>query len=156
MRRVLASAAIAVSLVTLAGAGRADPDMVWIYMEPSHPQTDPARLAYGVPATEDGLISIDCRPGSGTLSLTTWIDPDPHVGRTTLRAGAARSVHSSKTEPNDIAEGVAVETSASTQDPAIRAFRKGAALSVITGRSVTRLPPVTRAAAEPFFRVCGG
>ncbi|HZZ66962.1 MAG TPA: hypothetical protein VFE18_02210 [Phenylobacterium sp.] len=133
----------------------ADPPMSWVYIAPLTPESQSARLAYGVPATEDGLISMDCRRGSGRLTIMTWAYPAPKGVVADLAAGGARSRPTAKVEPNDIAEGAQISIPLSSRDPVMAAFRQGAPLSVRLGKTVTRLPRVDPAAAADFFRFCG-
>jgi hypothetical protein len=147
-------AALALVLFPANVQAAADAQMSWVYSPPTGPDAL-AQLAYGVPGTEDGLLILDCQAGSGRLLLKHWTDAAPQGVVVVLRAGRAVTRHPSTVSPNDIAEGVAIDTPVGADDRAIQAFRTGAPLTIEVGRERIRLPPLDRTMGEPFFKACG-
>jgi hypothetical protein len=151
-RRIALAATL--SLAASFASAAEQPGRTWLYLPPEA-SGGAARLAFAVPDTEDSLGTLICRANSRLVIVRTWGDAAPNDLPTILRAGRAASRHRSKVEPNDISEGVTIETPIAARDPVLDAFRRGATLTIRAGKAVTRLPSVDPVAAKQFFRFCG-
>lgn len=114
---------------------------------------DEAKLAYGVPDTDDVVLMLACRPGSGAVQVTATAPTAP--ARLTLRSGSAVSSLPIQSEPAEIQSGVLVEAATTVADPALAAFARTGALSFDLGGRATALAAAPDQARR-FVATCAG
>jgi len=112
------------------------PDMGWELTE----SADEAKLAFGQDGTDNVVVMLACRPRSGEV-LVSLIEAEKRDNPALiLEAGSVASRHNAKAQPDMMTDGYIVEASAKADDPALRSFAGGEALSVRLGGRRTHLP----------------
>jgi len=155
--------ALIVLMATLVGRGAtaaapAELTMTWNF-SPAHSPHDGAMLAFGAEGTDMVEAILQCRPGSGRITISTFAAAARQGETVRLRSGAAASRRPAHVELNEAGEGdllYLVQTTAAARDPALRTFRRGASLSILAGRARTDTPAAPKALTALFFRSCGG
>jgi hypothetical protein len=115
-----------------------------------------ARLAYGVEASDDLRIGLDCDRGAGRLELsrnaTTGSAAEIH-----LESGGETERYAARSEPSQLDDGVFLTGEAATSDPVFRRFRSVGWLALWRdGEREVYVPhPAARAEVERFFAFCG-
>jgi hypothetical protein len=121
-----------------------------------HADETDARLAYGVEASDDLKLGLDCRRGSGRLDLSA-----------NARAGAPAEIHiesggdteryRAKSEPSEVNEGVFLSAEARTDEPVFQRFRRVGWLALWHGdeRQAYAPQPGSAERIERFFAFCG-
>lgn len=116
---------------------------------------DAARLAYGVEASDDLRLGLDCAAGSGKIDLTA-------LGRTGdreiyLESGGDTERFRAEGEPSELHNGELLTASASTREPVMQRFRRvGWIAQWVNGEREVYAPhPGSEAGVERFFAMCG-
>ncbi len=164
--RVLSAAGLAMVLLTTACASVDAPEPVVTAASPAPapiagydwhytPEDGGARLAYGVEASDDLRLGLDCMAGSGKVELTA-------LGKTGdreihLESGGDTERFAGESEPSQLHDGDLVTASASTREPVLQRFRRlGWIAQWIDGEREVYAPhPGSEAGVERFFALCG-
>jgi hypothetical protein len=115
-----------------------------------------ARLAYGVEASDDLRLGIDCRRGSGRLELSAnapkGAKPEIH-----LESGGETERFPAASEPSQVHDGLFLTAEASATEPVFQRFRHEGWLAIWHGDARDPLAPHagTRPQIERFFAFCG-
>ena len=119
------------------------------------PDEGSARLAYGVEASDDLRLGLDCTPGSGKVDLTA-------LGQTGdreiyLESGGETERFAAEGEPSQLHDGDILTASAGTGEPVMQRFRRlGWIAQWIDGRREVYAPhPGSERGVERFFALCG-
>ena len=120
-----------------------------------HYTPEAGRLAYGVEASDDLRLGLDCTAGSGKVDLTA-------LGRTGdreiyLESGGETERFRAEGEQSQLHDGDILTASASTSEPVMRRFRSlGWIAHWVDGRREVYVPhPGSEAGVERFFAMCG-
>lgn len=153
-RRAIFSLAASCLLAACAhqDAARA-PAMAWLLTQTPE---EGAKLAFGEPQSDNVVLMLTCRPGSGevVLARTGAADQPPAI---ILASGGREGRFAGEATPFGGASGVYVEASAPAAHPALAAFRRTGDLTLREDLASIRLP-ADRAAhrrIETFFDACG-
>lgn len=119
------------------------------------PERGEARLAYGVEASDDLKLGLDCRAGSGKIDLTALGETGDRVIH--LEAGGETERFRAEGEPSELHDGDILFATASTSEPVMQRFRRlGWIAHWIDGRREVYAPhPGSEDAVERFFAQCG-
>ena len=119
------------------------------------PDGDVARLAYGVEASDDLRLGLDCTAGSGKVDLTA-------LGQTGDReiyreSGGATERVPAAGEPSQLHDGDILTATAATSEPVLQRFRRvGWIAQWVDGKREVYAPhPGSEAGVERFFALCG-
>lgn len=119
------------------------------------PDGDVARLAYGVEASDDLRLGLDCTAGSGKVDLTA-------LGQTGdreifLESGGETERFAAEGEPSQLHDGDILTASAATSEPVLQRFRRvGWIAQWVDGKREVYAPhPGSEAGVERFFALCG-
>lgn len=114
-----------------------------------------ASLAYGVEASDDLRLGLDCAQGSGKIELTA-------LGRTGVReihleSGGETERFRAEGEPSQMHDGDILTATAATREPVMQRFRRvGWIAQWVDGRREVYAPhPGSEAGVERFFALCG-
>lgn len=125
------------------------PEMGWGLTE----SPDEAKLAFGQPDTDNVTLMLACRPRSGEV-LVSLIETEKRGDPTLiLEAGRAASRLKATAQPDMMTDGYLVEATARADDPALRSFAGGEALSIRLGGRRTHLPAAP-ADGQRFLEIC--
>lgn len=115
-----------------------------------------ARLAYGMEASDDLRIGLDCDRASGRIELSAMAAPDsaPEIF---LESGGDTERYAAASEPSQLHEGLFLTAAATTADPVFQRFRRLGWLAL--WRDGTRETYAPHAGSRPdierFFAFCG-
>lgn len=119
------------------------------------PDGDVARLAYGVEASDDLRLGLDCTAGSGKVDLTA-------LGQTGdreiyLESGGETERFAAEGEPSQLHDGDILTATAATSEPVLQRFRRvGWIAQWVDGKREVYAPhPGSEAGVERFFALCG-
>lgn len=119
------------------------------------PDGDVARLAYGVEASDDLRLGLDCTAGSGKVDLTA-------LGQTgdreiSLESGGETERFAAEGEPSQLHDGDILTATAATSEPVLQRFRRvGWIAQWVDGKREVYAPhPGSEAGVERFFAMCG-
>lgn len=119
------------------------------------PDGDTARLAYGVEASDDLRLGLECTAGSAKIDLTA-------LGRSGdreiyLESGGAAERFPAEGEPSQLHDGDLLTASAATSEPVMQRFRRvGWIAQWVDGKREVYAPhPGSEAGVERFFAMCG-
>ncbi len=119
------------------------------------PDGDVARLAYGVEASDDLRLGLDCTAGSGKVDLTA-------LGQTgdreiSMESGGETERFAAEGEPSQLHDGDILTATAATSEPVLQRFRRvGWIAQWIDGKREVYAPhPGSEAGVERFFAMCG-
>ena len=119
------------------------------------PDGGAARLAYGVEASDDLRLGLDCTAGSGKVDLTA-------LGQTGdreiyLESGGETERFRAEGEPSQLHDGDILTASVATSAPLMQRFRRvGWIAQWIDGQREVYAPhPGSEAGVERFFAMCG-
>ncbi|WP_426038896.1 hypothetical protein [Brevundimonas sp. DC300-4] len=119
------------------------------------PDGDIARLAYGVEASDDLRLGLDCTAGSGKVDLTA-------LGQTgdreiSLESGGETERFAAEGEPSQLHDGDILTATAATRDPVLQRFRRvGWIAQWVDGKREVYAPHSgSEAGVERFFALCG-
>ena len=119
------------------------------------PDGDVARLAYGVEASDDLRLGLDCTAGSGKVDLTA-------LGQTgdreiSLESGGETERFAAEGEPSQLHDGDILTATAATNEPVLQRFRRvGWIAQWVDGKREVYAPhPGSEAGVERFFAMCG-
>ena len=118
------------------------------------PDGDVARLAYGVEASDDLRLGLDCTAGSGKVDLTA-------LGQTgdreiSLESGGETERFAAEGEPSQLHDGDILTATAATNEPVLQRFRRvGWIAQWVDGKREVYAPhPGSEAGVERFFALC--
>ena len=119
------------------------------------PEDGVARLAYGVEASDDLRLGLDCAAGSGKIDLTALGqtgDREIH-----LESGGETERFRAEGEPSELHDGDILTATSSTREPVMQRFRRvGWIAQWVDGRREVYVPhPGSEAGVERFFALCG-
>ncbi|WP_309629865.1 hypothetical protein [Brevundimonas sp.] len=119
------------------------------------PDEGMARLAYGVEASDDLRLGLDCTAGSGKVDLTALGqtgDREIH-----LESGGDTERFPAEGEPSQLHDGDILTATAATSEPVLQRFRRvGWIAQWIDGKREVYAPhPGSEAGGERFFVMCG-
>jgi len=119
------------------------------------PEDGSARLAYGVEASDDLRLGLDCLAGSGKVDMTA-------LGQTGdreiyLESGGETERFAAEGEPSQLHDGDILTASAATSEPVMQRFRRvGWIAQWVDGQREVYAPhPGSEAGVERFFAMCG-
>jgi hypothetical protein len=115
-------------------------------------ESEGAKLAFGVPYSDNVVLMMACEPRSGQVQVLTTA-PDG-AGSLTLRSGRRSSLYGSQVTPSQLGEGVIVEATARATDPVLANFARSGELSFSVGKRRTALPAADRAKSSRFVESC--
>lgn len=123
----------------------------WFYT----PDGTAARLAYGLEASDDLRLGLDCDAGSGTVLLTAY-GPEG-VREIRLESGGDTARFAAAGEPSQLHDGDLLTARATTAHPVLNRFRRLGWIArwVGTTREVYVPHPGSKAGVERFFALCG-
>lgn len=139
------------SLATVPGAPAPVDGYDWFL----HADGDEARLAYGLEASDDLRLGMDCRRGAGRLELSAVGDEgqrDIHV-----ESGGETERFPATAEPSEVNDGVFLSARAPADAPVFQRFRRVGWLAVWQGdqRQAYAPQPGSAGNIERFFAFCG-
>lgn len=114
-----------------------------------------ARLAYGVEASDDLRLGLDCQAGSGKVDLTALGGTGDRTIH--LESGGETERFRAEGEPSELHDGDILFATASTGEPVMQRFRRlGWIAQWIDGRREVYAPhPGSADGVERFFAQCG-
>lgn len=118
--------------------------------------SDEAQLAYGLAQSDDLKLGLDCRKGSGRLTLTAAVDvaapPEFH-----LESGGDTERFAAMKEPAEVNDGALLTAEARTSEPVFLRFRHVGWLAAWKGdaREAYVPHPASASQIEQFFAFCG-
>jgi hypothetical protein len=119
------------------------------------PDEGAVRLAYGVEASDDLRLGLDCTEGSGKVELTA-------LGKTGereihLESGGETERFRAEGEPSLLHDGDILTATTATREPVMQRFRRiGWIAQWVDGRREVYAPhPGSEAGVERFFAMCG-
>ena len=140
-----------VTAVAASAAPAATAGYDWHYT----PDEGTARLAYGVEASDDLRLGLDCTAGSGKIDLTA-------LGQTGdreiyLESGGETERFTAEGEPSQLHDGDILTARAGTGEPVMQRFRRlGWIAQWVDGRREVYAPhPGSESGVERFFALCG-
>lgn len=115
-----------------------------------------ARLAYGVPASDDLRIGLECERGSGELTVTV-LAPAHAAREILLESGGDTLRLAAVSEADPVHEGLLLTASARADEPVFLRFRRIGWLAVWRdgSREVHAAHPGSGDRIERFFTFCG-
>lgn len=125
----------------------------WFY----HEDGGAARLAYGVEASDDLKLGLDCERGARRVALST-VAPKDAAHEIHLESGGDTERYAAQAEPSEIEEGdIFLSAEADVNEPVFVRFRQTGWLAVWTGdeRHAYAPHPASRDGIEKFFVFCG-
>lgn len=118
------------------------------------PDAEAARLAYGVEASDDLKLGLDCEAGTGRVVLTA-------LGKTGdrlihLESGGETERFQAEGEPSEVHDGDILTAEAAITEPVLQRFRRLGWIAQWTGadREVYAPHPGSEAGVERFFAFC--
>lgn len=119
------------------------------------PDEGSARLAYGMEASDDLRLGLDCMAGSGKIDLTA-------LGRTGdreihLESGGDTERFAAEGEPSQLHDGDLLTATAASSEPVMQRFRRvGWIAQWVDGHREVYAPhPGSERGVERFFALCG-
>jgi len=115
-----------------------------------------AQLAYGVAESDDLKLGLDCRKGSGRLTLTAAVDKDA-APEFHLESGGDTERYPAVKEPAEVNDGALLTAEAGASEPVFLRFRRVGWLAAWQGETrETYVPhPASASQIEQFFAFCG-
>lgn len=115
-----------------------------------------ARLAYGVEASDDVRLALDCQAGGGRLDLIASA-PEGTSPEIHLESGGDTERFPAASEPSIIHDGVFLTAEAAADEPVFLRFRRLGWIAVWRGdeREPLIAHPGTLPQIERFFAFCG-
>jgi len=127
-------------------------DHDWFY----HHDSEAARLVYGLAESDDLRLALDCRAGSGQLTLSALAGPDakPEIH---VEAGGETERFAARSEPSELHDGVFLTAPAAADAPVLQRFRRVGWIALwLDGERVAYAPhPESAPNIERFFAFCG-
>lgn len=127
-------------------------DHDWFY----HQENEEARLVYGLAESDDLRLALDCRAGSGRLTLSALAGPDakPEIH---VEAGGEIERFPALSELSELHEGVFLTAGAATDAPVFQRFRRIGWIALwLDGEREAYAPhPQSAPNIERFFAFCG-
>jgi len=123
----------------------------WFYT----PDGATARLAYGIEASDEVKLGLDCDAGSGKVTLSA---PGPVGAREIhLESGGETGRFTATGEPSELHDGDFLIGPAETTEPVLQRFRRLGWIArwVGTTRENYAPQPGSDAGVERFFALCG-
>ena len=138
--------------VVSSGAPAPVADHDWFY----HRDGEEARLADGLAESDDLRLGLDCRQGSGRLTLSAVGGPDakPEIH---VEAGGETERFAARSEPSQLHEGVFLTAEAAADAPVFQRFRRAGWLALWRNGERQAYAPHPESAPniERFFAFCG-
>lgn len=121
-----------------------------------HQDGDDASLAYGVEASDELKLGLDCRRASGVLMLSA-VAPEDAKPEIHLESGGETERFAAEAEPSMLDDGVFLSAETRTQEPVFRRFRQVGWLALWSeGERVSLAPhPQSAGLIDRFFTFCG-
>jgi hypothetical protein len=124
----------------------------WFY----HQDAGDARLVYGLAESDDLRLGLDCREGSGRLTLSAVDGPGakPEIH---LESGGDTERFAARSEPSELHEGVFLTAEAGADSPVFQRFRRIGWLALWQDGQRHAFAPHPGSALniERFFAFCG-
>lgn len=116
---------------------------------------DQARLAYGLEESDDLRLGLDCRRGTGRLSLSAEGEAGAH--EIVVESGGESHRFPAMAEPSEVNDGVFLTAQARTSEPVFQQFRRLGWLAIRQGAAVHGYAPHPASApgVDRFFAFCG-
>lgn len=121
-----------------------------------HQDAAAARLAYGLEASDDLRLGLDCERASGRLSLSAsgpkGAEPEIHV-----ESGGETERFAARSEPSELHDGVFLTAETDTDAPVFQRFRRIGWLAIWQNGARQAYAPHPESAPniEKFFAFCG-
>jgi len=127
-------------------------DQDWFYYEDG----GEARLVYGLAESDDLRLGLDCRDGSGRLTLSAVAGPDAQP-ELHLESGGETQRFTARSEPSQLHDGVFLTANAATREPVFQRFRQVSWIALwLDGERQAYAPhPGSASRIERFFSFCG-
>lgn len=115
-----------------------------------------ARLAYGVPESDDLKLGFDCRRTSGRLEIVTLAEEGAKA-EILVESGGETERYAARSEPSQLDDGVILTADASTAEPVFQRFRRVGWMALWRGdeRETYAPHPPSLPHIERFFAFCG-
>ena len=132
------------------GAPSPIPDYDWHYQVDGRE----ASLVFGMEDSDDVMMGLSCRSGSGKLDLFAIVDTAKEIH---LESGGDTERFAAASEPSDLHDGLVLSAEARTDVPVFQRFRRlGWMASLHDGRrDLYVVHPENAANVERFFAGCG-
>lgn len=113
-----------------------------------------ARLAYGVEASDDLKLGLDCQPGSGTIDVT--VNAQTGVREIHLESGGETERYPADGEPSQLHDGDILTARAALSDPVMQRFRRLGWIAQWVGETREVYVPHagSEGGVERFFAFC--
>ena len=117
---------------------------------------DTARLAYGVPESDDLKLGFDCRRTSGRLEIVT-LAAEGAKTEILVESGGETERYAARSEPSQLDDGVILTADASTAEPVFQRFRRVGWMALWRDGEREAYAPhsESRPHVESFFAFCG-
>lgn len=117
---------------------------------------DTARLAYGVPESDDLKLGFDCRRGSGRLEIVALAEKGAKA-EISLESGGESERFPARSEPSQLNDGVILIADASSAEPVFQRFRRVGWIALWRNgeRDAYAPHPGSLPRIEDFFAFCG-
>jgi len=150
MSRSLSIAAVIAAIVVGGCSAQSAPGYVWSYQRDEH---EGAKLAYGVPFSDDVLLMMTCAPGSGQVRLSALTERTQE--EIVLTSAGARDRFSGEIAPSELG-GLLLEAQVKASARSLDGFaRTGKLFMSASGETVSLAAgPDERAGVTRFFEVC--
>lgn len=121
-----------------------------------HQDGDAARLAYGMEASDDLKLGLDCQKNSGELALSA-IAPAGAASEIHLESGGETERFPAEAEASEVNDGLFLTAEAKAGEPVFQRFRRTGWLAVWQGedRHAYAPHPGSGERVERFFAFCG-
>ncbi|MBI2260636.1 MAG: hypothetical protein HYU62_03115 [Caulobacterales bacterium] len=115
-----------------------------------------ARLAYGVPESDDLKLGFDCRRGSGRLEIVALGEKGAKA-EISVESGGETERFPARSEPSQLNDGVILTADASTAEPVFQRFRRVGWMALWRDgeREAYAPQPESAGGIEGFFAFCG-
>jgi hypothetical protein len=121
-----------------------------------HQDGNDARLAYGMEASDDLKVGLDCRKNSGELALSA-LAPVGAASEIHLESGGETERFPAEAEASEVNDGLFLTAEAKAGEPVFQRFRRTGWLAVWQGqeRHAYAPHPGSGERVERFFAFCG-
>lgn len=144
-------ASCALAACTHQTSPQAMPGMAWSLHAT---KSEGAKLAFGLPQSDNVLVMLSCQPGSGEVQVL--VNAAAPWARPALRLasrGEART-YRGEASPSGLGDGTIIEVKARASDPVFASFAQSGDLSVATSGQRAELPRGDRATVRRFVEGC--
>lgn len=121
-----------------------------------HQDGDAARLAYGMEASDDLKVGLDCLKNSGRLALSA-LAPTGAAAEIHLESGGETERFPAEAEASEVNDGLFLTAEAKAGEPVFQRFRRTGWLALWEGetRHAYAPHPGSGERVERFFAFCG-